>query len=179
MRCNARCVAIAVRRSSSVMREYRFEIASRLEGRTQEEVWQRISSWDGVNHELGPILRMTFPARYSSLVDIPADGRSHFTSIFLFLGWIPFDAHRFTLQELSVPAFFQELSSNLLMRSWSHRRSVTPQPNGDGVEVRDECGFECRVPLLGALLLRLYKAVFRRRHRRLRAFYANAPASGG
>ncbi len=149
-----------------------FEEHSELEGVTQEEVWERVASWEGVNHELGPILTMSHPARYAKVADVPADGQVHFTSYFKLGGVVPFDAHRITFRELVVPSHFDECSSNLLLRRWLHHRSVTPTE--DGVCVRDRCSLVPRIPGTGALLARIYAAIFRRRHRRLRAWFSEA-----
>ncbi|MDJ0789674.1 MAG: hypothetical protein QNK05_23000 [Myxococcota bacterium] len=155
------------------MKEHGFERSSRLRGVTQAEVWTQITSWDGVNHELAPLVKMTHPARFPTVADVPADGRSHFTSWLLLFGVLPFDAHRLSLRELVAPERFDELSSNLLMKRWSHVRTVEPHEDG-GIEVRDRCRFEARVPLLGVLLEKIYAAVFTRRHARLRAHFARA-----
>jgi len=148
---------------------YGFGFSSRLTGVAQSDVWTRISSWEGVNYELSPIIRMTHPKRFPRIADIPADGKSHFVSYLLFLGFIPIDAHRFGLRRLEAPHFFHECSSNLLMKTWSHHRTITVIE--EGVEVRDECSFVARISGLGWLLQRVYSQVFRRRHRRLRKFF--------
>ena len=157
------------------MKEYGFERSSRLEGATPTQVWERVTSWEGVNDELAPFVKMTHPARFPAVTDVPADGRSHFTSYFLLLGVLPFDAHRVAFRELVVPEHFDELSSNLLIKRWHHRRTVTPA--GNAVEVRDEVDFEARLPFLGALLARIYGAVFDRRHAKLRERFGDDPTS--
>ncbi len=152
------------------MAERGFEFRSRLDGVTPTDVWDRITSWQGVNHELAPFVRMTHPARFSRVTDVPADSTCHFTSYLLFLGVLPFDAHRIAFREMRAPELFDEQSSNLLLKRWSHRRSV--RAVGEGVEVEDVCRLEPRLPVLGPLLERVYTTLFARRHRRLRAFYA-------
>ncbi len=153
------------------MKEYRFERSSRLEGVTQEQVWAHATSWEGVNHELAPFVKMTHPAGFERVTDVPADGRSHLTSFLLAFGVVPFDAHRLAFRELTPPECFDELSSNLLLRRWHHRRTVRPE--GDAIVVRDECGLEARMPLAGVLLAKVYEAIFTRRHARLRARFAS------
>ena len=152
-----------------------FEQRSELEGVSQAEVWDRVASWAGVNHELGPLLTMSYPARYEKLSDVPADGRSHFTSYLLLGRVLPFDAHRLAFRELVSPSHFDERSSNGLLREWSHYRSVTPTERG--VVVLDRCSLVPRIPGTGALLAWIYATVFRRRHRRLRAWFARDPAN--
>ncbi len=153
------------------MAEHSFAFRSRLPGTTQDEVWRRISSWAGVNDELAPLVKMSHPASMPNIDDVPADGTSHFTSTLLLFGLIPFDAHRVAFREMRPPHVFDECSSSLVMRRWSHRRSL--EELGDAVEVCDEVGFECRLPGLGALLEPVYRAVFAGRHRRLRRHFAS------
>jgi hypothetical protein len=157
------------------MKEYAFERASRLEGVSQTEIWSHITSWEGVNEELAPFVKMTHPARFSTVADIPADGRSHFTSYLLLFGLLPFDAHRLALREVVAPERFDEASSNLFMKRWHHRRTL--RRDGESIEVRDQCRLEARLPLVGALLAKIYAAVFTRRHDRLRARFAARTAA--
>ena len=53
----------------------------------------------------------------------------------------------------------------LSQRRWVHRRDLDPAPTG--TRVTDRIEFEPRAPGVGALLLPLFRAVFRHRHRRL------------
>ncbi len=148
---------------------YQLEYSTVLPGRTVSQVWQRVGSWEGVNHELGPLFRMTFPRAFSQISDIPADGNSHFVSTILLFGFIPFDRHRFSLIEIDVPNYFSERSSNFTMSLWSHRRTLIETE--DGVTVNDVCHFVPRVSLMGRVLRAVYAAVFRRRHKRLARYF--------
>ncbi|MDJ0788615.1 MAG: hypothetical protein QNK05_17545 [Myxococcota bacterium] len=147
-----------------------FEFASDLPGASPEAVWAHAASWDGVNHELAPWIRMTFPAQFTQIEDIPADGTSHFTSALLLFGAIPIDFHRFVLRELEPGRRFDELSSNGLLRSWAHERVIEAIPGG--TRVIDRCALEPRFRWLGRLLLAIYRELFRRRHRRLSKLFA-------
>ena len=158
----------------SAPESYRFEQRSELPGVTCAEVWKRVASWEGVNDELGPWVYMSHPGEFPRVDDVPADGRSHFTSVLLLLGVVPVERHRLALREVVREQFFDEVSSNLTMRIWSHRRDVRDIPNG--VEVTDQCSFTPRSPLLGPPLLWLYQRIFRRRHHRLRAYFAGRGA---
>lgn len=144
---------------------YSFERSSVIPGATQEAVWARIGSWDGVNHELGPELKMTFPARFARLDDIPADNTSHFASTILLFGILPIDRHHFSLVARSAPHFFDERSSNLNMSVWTHKRTLVAH-NG-GVTVTDVCTFVPRLFFMGPLLKAIFSGVFNRRHKRL------------
>ena len=149
------------------MRSYVIEIESSLPGADCDAVWRHIASWDGVNYELWPF-SMTFPARFASIADIPADGEVHFTST-VRVGWLPIDRHRFSLRDASVGEFFDERSSTLQLREWVHRRTL--RQDGASVVVRDECTLTPRFRLLGGLLAKVYRWVFRRRHKRLRGVF--------
>ena len=59
---------------------YTYQYSSSLVGVSPQQVWDRISSWEGVNYELGPLVKMSVPSVYAQLIDIPADGECHFTS---------------------------------------------------------------------------------------------------
>ena len=146
-------------------------MSSTLQNESAETVWARISSWEGVNYELGPLVQMSVPAEFPHLIDIPADGVSHFTSRILFLGWLPIDQHHFGLKEIKPPHFFDERSENRMMRVWTHKRTVSSMHTG--VVVTDECSFEPRLGWLGPLLLGMYKLVFTIRHKRLRSYFQN------
>ena len=147
---------------------YEIDMQSVLPGATPAAVWAHATSWRGVNAELAP-LNMTHPPAFPNVTDIPADGKVHFTST-LRLGWLPLDRHRLALRALSPGEFFDERSSNLMLRQWTHRRSL--HSDGACTVVRDQCTLTPRVPMLGPLLAAVYRWVFRRRHGRLRAAFA-------
>ncbi|MEM1436581.1 MAG: hypothetical protein AAGG11_21200 [Pseudomonadota bacterium] len=151
---------------------YCYEMSSTIPGVSAKRVWDRIGTWEGVNDELGPLVQMFVPAEYPRVGDIPADGRYHFASKILLLGVLPIDSHQFGLRAIEPPRYFDERSENRMMRRWSHRRTVTATE--DGARVTDQCSFEPRSALLGGLLLWIYRFIFRRRHRRLVRYFANA-----
>ena len=131
-------------------------------------VWERVSTFEGINHELGPVLRMTAPASVRSLD--PADvvlGERIFRSWVLLFGVLPIDFDDLTLVALEPGVGFHERSRMLSMRVWEHERRLTPA--GDGCRVADRLSFEPRVPGSGPLLERIVRATFSHRHRRLRS----------
>jgi ligand-binding SRPBCC domain-containing protein len=133
-----------------------------------EAVWERVSTFEGVNDELGPVLRMTAPARVRALD--PSEvvlGERMFRSWVLLFGVIPIDYDDLTLVALEPGRGFHERSRMLSMRVWEHERTL--EPDGDsGCSVRDRLSFEARLPGMGPLLERIVRATFRHRHRRLR-----------
>lgn len=145
-----------------------FEISSVLPGAAAADVWAHAISWRGVNAELAPIA-MSHPAHFPTVAAVPADGHCHFVSVLSVFG-LPFDRHRLGLVALEPGRAFHERSSNHLMRTWEHCRTV--EAIADGVRVTDRCSFEARRAVPTRLLLAIYRRVFARRHRRLRARFA-------
>ena len=130
-------------------------------------VWERVSTFEGVNDELAPVLRMTAPASVRRLD--PSEvvlGERIFRSWVLLFGVLPIDFDDLTLVALEPGRGFQERSRMLSMSVWEHERTI--EPDGSGCRVRDRLRFEPRLPGSGALLERIVGATFRHRHRRLR-----------
>jgi ligand-binding SRPBCC domain-containing protein len=133
---------------------------------SQEAVWERVSTFEGINHELGPLLRMTAPAHVRALE--PADvvlGERIFRSWVLLFGVLPIDFDDLTLVALEPGRGFHERSRMMSMRVWEHERTLDPVDGG--CRVADRLSFEPRIPGMGPLLERFIRATFRHRHRRL------------
>jgi ligand-binding SRPBCC domain-containing protein len=133
-----------------------------------ETVWERVSTFEGVNDELGPVLRMTAPARVRRLD--PSEvvlGERIFRSWVLLFGVLPIDYDDLTLIALEPGRGFHERSRMLSMRVWEHERTLEPD-GATGCRVHDRLSFEPRLPGMGPLLERIVRATFRHRHRRLR-----------
>ncbi|HEX9889023.1 MAG TPA: hypothetical protein VGA69_06065 [Nitriliruptorales bacterium] len=153
-----------------------FERTSRIDAPT-EQVWARVVSPEGINHELMPIMRMTVPAaaRGRGIDDFsPGD---HIGRSWLLLGGVlPFDFDDIGLAELEPGRRFLERSTMLSMRTWTHERVVTPVAEG-GCEVADRISFRLRrpaawLPFSHQVVARLLRWVFAHRHRRLSAHFA-------
>ena len=130
-------------------------------------VWERVSTFEGVNHELRPLMRMTAPASVRALD--PSDvvlGERIFRSWVLLFGVLPIDFDDLTLVRLEPGRGFHERSRMLSMRVWEHERTL--EPSGTGCRIRDRLSFEPRLPGMGPLLERFIRATFAHRHRRLR-----------
>ena len=135
---------------------------------TPEAVWERVSTFEGINDELGPVLRMTAPARVRRLE--PAEvvlGERIFRSWVLLFGVLPIDYDDLTLIALEPGRGFHERSRMLSMRVWEHERTLEPD-GATGCLVRDRLSFEPRLPGMGPLLERIVRATFKHRHVRLR-----------
>jgi ligand-binding SRPBCC domain-containing protein len=133
-----------------------------------DAVWARVSTFEGINDELRPLMRMTAPARVRALD--PSEvvlGERIFRSWVLLFGLIPIDYDDLTLIALEPGRGFHERSRMLSMRVWEHERTL--EPAGDSAtRVGDRLSFEPRLPGSGPLLERFIRATFRHRHRRLR-----------
>ncbi|MBI1320751.1 MAG: hypothetical protein GC168_17645 [Candidatus Hydrogenedens sp.] len=131
-------------------------------------VWQHAGSMPGVNQELMPLVRMTYPAGAESLegIDVPL-GETLFSSVLLLGGVLPFDVHFLRLLSVESGRGFDEHSSSLMHSDWLHTRTLESLPGG-GCRVRDAVDFMPRLPFLKPLLVPVVRAVFRWRHRRLR-----------
>jgi ligand-binding SRPBCC domain-containing protein len=136
-----------------------------------ETVWARVSTFEGINDELRPLMRMTAPARIRALD--PSEvvlGERIFRSWVLLFGVIPIDYDDLALVALEPGRGFHERSTMMSMRVWEHERRL--EPDGDSrCRIRDRLSFEPRVALAGPLLERFVRGTFRHRHRRLRRFF--------
>ncbi len=138
-----------------------------------DAVWQRVTSVEGVNHELGPWMRMTVPrgARgIESIEELPL-GRPVGRSWVLLLKAIPFDYDDLTLVERGPGHRFLERSPMGSMRFWQHERFVEARGE-DACAVTDRLTFAPRLPGTSRLVRGIVERIFRHRHRRLRAHFA-------
>lgn len=155
------------------MIELRFE--SRL-AVSPDVLWQQARSMAGVNAELGPWLRMSFPPEQAVLV-VKAPGQRLFSSWLQVFALIPIDRHHLALDAVyddpGAGTFgFDERSSSWTQRVWIHRRRIV-QLEG-GCCVIDTLQFEPRVEAAARLLRSVITWVFRHRHGRLRARFGKA-----
>ena len=131
-----------------------------------DTVWRRVTSVAGIDDEMTPLLRMTFPRGMAAL---PEDGfvpgRKLCRSWLLLLRVLPVDWSDLTLAELEPGRRFLERSTMLSMAFWQHERIVAPSARG--TTVVDNLTFRPR--LLPRVLARASVALFfRHRHARLR-----------
>ena len=85
----------------------------------QPEVWDRIASFAGVNHELGPLLRMTAPAEVDSIEpdQVPL-GRKWFRSWVLLMRVLPVDYDDLVVVEIDPGAGFLFRHRHKRLRTW-------------------------------------------------------------
>lgn len=147
-------------------REHRFEVAS-VVAASPETVWARVSTMAGVNAELMPLVRMTYPAHFARLDPalVPL-GRRAFRSWLLLFGVLPVDYDDLCLVRVDPGRGFLESSTMLSQRRWVHERTLEPVPGG--CLVTDRVRFEPRVRLAGPVFRPIFRLAFRWRHYRLR-----------
>lgn len=150
-----------------------FSIASWL-GAPPEEVWRHATSPAGVNFELRPLLRMTFPRIGASLTEHWMPGERLCRSWLLLGGVLPVEYDDLTFVEVEPGRRFLERSSLLSQRVWEHERSIEPAPGG--CRLTDRLGFEPRLPLLAPLHAPTFRWVFQLRHRNLRRRFGGRAA---
>lgn len=138
----------------------------------REAVWERIASFEGVNYELRPWLRMTAP---SGLALAPATvplGRHWFRSWILLLGVLPFDYDDLCIEWIEPGRGFLERSTMLTARRWEHERTLDPV-GGGGTRVTDRVAIVPRIARGARIQRFVVAAIFRHRHRRLRRFFGS------
>jgi ligand-binding SRPBCC domain-containing protein len=148
-------------------------VSSRLDA-DRERVWDRVSTMEGVNYELAPLIRMTHPPEVEDLnpSNVPLNERL-FRSWILLFGVVPFDYDDLVLVRVEPGRGFLERSSMLSMRVWEHERTLQDAPGG--CLATDRILYTPRVPLLGRLLRPILRGFFRHRHRRLRRQFGGEP----
>lgn len=157
------------------MRAYSFEVSSILP--VPPSAFWASATFAAVNAELAPWVRMTAPAAWRArpLHDWPA-GEHLFRSWILLFGFLPVDLHDFFLENITPDVGFAERSTSAMNRIWDHDREVLA--HADGCRVTDRVRYESRLPLAGALLLPVYRAIFSGRHRYLRRrYHGSAPSA--
>ena len=151
---------------------YSLEYTSTLRA-SPETVWSNARTITGVNAELFPLCRMTYPPAYESrtIEDVPL-GRRAFRSWILLFGFIPIDYDDLMMVRVTPPLGFREESTMLTQRAWVHERTIQRKPAG--CTVIDRVTFEPRISVLGPVYLRIFRLAFWNRHRRLRGMFGTA-----
>jgi ligand-binding SRPBCC domain-containing protein len=152
-------------------RSAEFEVSS-LVGAPPQEVWERVITPQGINYELRPWMRMTAPRGFERLDPETVElGKPIGRSWVLLFGVLPFEYDDVTLVELEPGRRFLERSPMLSQHSWQHERIVEPAESGS--RVTDRIRMEPKLGFLAGPMGPVFRAVFRHRHRRLRAWFAH------
>jgi len=145
-----------------------FEVCSTLRA-PPAAVWERAMSAEGINAELGPLLRMTTPRGLGSLDLHGLEPGPLGRSWLLLFGLVPIDYDEIGLERIEPGRGFLERSTMLSQRLWEHERTIAAA--GEGTRIVDRLAWEPRLPLPGRLLRPLIAAVFRHRHRQLQRHF--------
>lgn len=161
--------------SNGVRIEQRSHLAA-----TAAEVAALALTPEGVNAELLPLVRMTFPPSMRSLPITEAPTGTVVGHCWMLAGGVlPFDRHALGFASTASPTGeghgFIETSSSWMQRSWRHERTIVDRPGG-GCTVHDLVVAEPRVPGAGVVVGPIVRAVFRHRHRRLVRRWGEAPS---
>lgn len=126
-----------------------------------------------VNSELMPLARMTVPESWVTKPILEWPVKEHlFVSWILLFGFLPVDKHSICFDTIEQNSGFNETSTSIVNRSWTHRRDVTDIV--DGCRVTDTVEFEPRFVFLGPIAKLLYRVTFSHRHKVLRKRYGGS-----
>jgi hypothetical protein len=139
-----------------------------------DALWRHATSMAGVNFELMPLVRMSYPADAATLPDaIERPDGVLFRSWLLAFGVLPFDRHALCLRSVGPGMRFDEDSTSWLHRRWGHHRRI--EPLDGGACVIDELQVVPRLRLAGAVVRVVVALIFDHRHRRLRRRFGALP----
>jgi ligand-binding SRPBCC domain-containing protein len=136
------------------------------------DVWEVITTFAGVNAELGPWLRMREPRSIRGRTLNSYEPGERAACWILCGGIVPIDRHNLGLESITDGAGFVEQSTTWVQRSWRHERSL--EPAGAGTRVSDHLTFQPRVGVMAPILRRVIELTFAHRHRRLAARFGAA-----
>ncbi|WP_454301587.1 SRPBCC family protein [Salana multivorans] len=138
-----------------------------------DEVWSRVTTFAGINHELLPFLRMTPPRHHrdASIETVPVGPPLGRVTIW-YLGLLPLDHSDMRLAEVVPGRGFHEVSAMGSIPHWEHRRSLEPVDGGRRTRVTDHLDFEPRFSR--RVTERMIRALFAHRHRRLTTWFRSA-----
>jgi hypothetical protein len=143
---------------------------------SQAAVWARVTTPEGINDELWPLIRMTVPsALRDTRIDRLAEGEPIGRAWLLAGGVVPFDVDDMTLAVIDPPHRFREDSRLIIFPQWSHDRRVRVVAP-DICSVEDRLSWTARGVLgrhrsLRAVQRIIVGALFTHRHRRLVAHF--------
>lgn len=138
------------------------------------QVWDRVTTAEGIDDELRPWVSMRMPRRWAgrSLDQVPVGEPLGRAWLWLF-GVLPCEYDDLKLVEVTPGRGFREQSQMFALSSWGHERTLTPLAGGRTV-VSDRLTFEPRRVLrpVAPVIERLVHALFNHRHRRLQRHFA-------
>lgn len=150
-----------------------------------DRVWERVTTPEGIGHELRPLLSMTIPRRLrgQTIADAARWIDQPLGRAWLLLGGVlPVEYDDLRIIAVDPGRSFHERSRMLSLRQWEHQRWVTPLEDG-GCEVRDRLSATPRVfggsAATRLLVSRIVTMLFKHRHRRLQAWAKTSAQAAG
>lgn len=145
---------------------YEIRFASKLNA-DRQSVWNSICRMKGVNYELSPIIRMTYPADADKTnIEDAQVGQTLFVSLILMFRFIPCDLHYLRLEKVDQSRGFSENSTSLMQRSWKHERKLR-SVDANRCILMDQVRFDPKIQMTGLFLEPFVRRLFEHRHRRL------------
>jgi hypothetical protein len=141
----------------------------------RQEVWQRVTSQEGLDHEFRPVLTMRFPRshRGRTIDDLPV-GEPVGRAWLLLGGLLPVEYDDLCLVEVEPGSHFLERSRLGSARVWEHRRQLEEVADG-WTRLTDRLTLTPRRGVHPAAARMVVTALFRHRHRRLRSWFGSQP----
>lgn len=141
------------------------------------QVWARVTSQAGLDHEFAPVMRMRFPRAYrgSTIDDLPV-GEPVGRAWLLLGGVLPVDYDDLCLVEVEPGSHFVERSTLGSALTWQHERRLDAVDGG--TRLTDRLRFEPRLRAATPASRTVVRRLFEHRHRRLRAWFGSAEALG-
>jgi ligand-binding SRPBCC domain-containing protein len=132
-----------------------------------DRVWDHIASFEGINDEFRPFMKMTAPraVREAGLGAVVL-GERLCRSWMLLFGVIPFDYDDITIVRLEPGEGFLERSTMLSQREWEHERTLSA--DGNATVLTDRVAFVPRLGLPAGAVRPVVARIFGHRHARLR-----------
>ncbi len=139
---------------------------------SREQIWNWITSIDGISTELSPYFRMTAPKHIRNLSDLKlSPGAPLFRSYILFFGFLPIDYSDLTLLKLKKNESFTEVSPMGSMKNWRHERHIQNcASDSSKILLIDQLTFEPR--FASSLVVWMIRKIFEHRHKVLRENFA-------
>jgi len=141
-------------------------------GISPDELWRRINSFQRLNMELAPFLKMSCPEIYKTkLFDEFPIGNPVFKSVIYLLRFIPVEVSNIRFVSVTPGMGFSEDSKMIFSSSWKHKRSISP--DGAGCLIADELDITPRLSIFKPVLYLFTKMTFFIRHRNLRQMHGD------
>ena len=148
-----------------------FVVSSRLSV-APKILWNHAVSPTGVNREIRPLLRMTFPRNITDVTFSWQPNKRLYRSWLLLGGILPLDYDDVSFAEVEPGCRFIESSRSFSQRLWKHERIIEPYDHGSCLT--DRVRFEPRLRALTPLYDSVLRALFKLRHRNLRRLFGAA-----